>query len=533
MVSLAIGLGIYSYLILTLGLLGWLYRWPVFLVSLPFVIYLFFQLRKIFLKGLLKDLLRSFKDKIILFSVVVIFFQIFINFLGAISPELSFDALWYHLPSVKMYVANHRIIYIPGWLMWPANVTRLTEMFYTVALLFSNEIGAKLIHFTFGILSAKALFNLLKRYLSLRLSWLGVATFYTMLIVGWQSTTAYIDLSRTFFEIITLDLFLQWNSSRKDSLLWESAVLMGLTISTKIMAFSSLIAYMVILFFLLRRKGLGKIIAYCLITILTVSPWLVLSYVHTGNFLFPLFGNFSNPLSPGIVFTGLPWFLRDLPKFILYPWNATINPDDIISPVYLIFLPLVFLVIRKQITDHKIIGLYLILGLFFTPRASNRYLLPYLSGLTVLIFSLFDQKIFLLKKWQNIFLGIVIVGILFNTGSRLLATKKFFPYLAGKELKKEFLSKNLNFSFGDFYDVDGWFAKNIQKEDLVLIYDIHNLYYVDFPYIHESWAKKGTYFTHILVGDNKNLPEKFGKHLLLYQNKQTGVKVYTFGQTYQ
>ena len=89
--------------------------------------------------------------------------------------------------------------------MWPANLLGLTEMYYSAALLFSNEILAKLIHFTFGLLGLAALFGLLRRYLSLRFTFLGLLTFYTMLIVGWQSTTAYVDLARTFFEILTLN----------------------------------------------------------------------------------------------------------------------------------------------------------------------------------------------------------------------------------------------------------------------------------------------------------------------------------------
>jgi hypothetical protein len=95
------------------------------------------------------------------------------------------------------------------------------------------------------------------------------------------------------------------------------------------------------------------------------------------------------------------------------------------------------------------------------------------------------------------------------------------------------LAKNLNFAYGEFADVDGYFAKNIKKDDLVIVYGIHNLFYVDFPYIHESWAKPGTFFTHLLVGGNQNLPEKFGKRLLIYENPLTKVKLYLYGEKYQ
>ena len=529
MVVLAISLGIYAYLILALGLLGWLYKIPVLMISLPFILFWLFQLKKV--KFNYSNWIKEIsKDKLAGLLLVLLGIQVIINFLGAISPELSFDALWYHLPSVKMYVENHRIFYIPGWLMWPANLTRLTEMYYTVSQLFGNEIWAKLIHFSFGIFSVIALFNLLKRYFSLKICLLGIATFYTMLIVGWQSTTAYIDLSRTFFEILALDMFLQWYNSKKDSLLRESAVLLGLVISTKIMAFSSLIAFVIILFFLLKKERIRKILIFGLLSILIVSPWLILSFIHTGNPLFPLFGNLKNPASPGIPINGLPWFITEIPHLFLYPWKATIMPDDIISPVYLILLPLVLLTIWKQKIDFKIMGFYILLGLIFSPRNSNRYLLPYLPALTLVILSVFNLEYFKTKKWQRLFIAIIIFGILVNLGSRILATKKFVPYLSKSETKAEFLTHNLNFGFGDFYDTDNWFRDNIQKDHLVLIYDIHNLFYVDFPYVHESWAKPGTYITHILVGNNQKLPEKFGKRILLYRNYKTGVRLYLYGE---
>lgn len=529
MVDLAIGLGLYGYVILAMGLLGWLYKIPVFIVSLPFIFFLFYKLRKNFKFNYGNWRKEISKDRLVGFLVIILGIQVAINFLGAISPELSFDALWYHLTSVKIYVTAHQIVYIPGGLMWPANLTRLTEMYYAVALLFGDEIWAKIIHFSFGLLSVIALFNLLKKYFSLRICFLGIVTFYTMLIVGWQSTTAYIDLSRTFFEILAIDLFLQWYNSKKDLLLWESAVLLGLAISTKIMAFSSLVGFTAVLFFLLRTDKIKKTLIFTTISFLIVFPWLFLSFIHTGNPFFPLFGNIADSLNPGITGSTNLWFIKELPSFLIFPWMATIKPDDIISPVYLIFLPLVLLTIRKQNTDFKIACLIILVSLTMSPRNSTRYLLPYLPALTLVTLSVFNLDIFKEKRWQKLLIAVIIFGALINLGSRILATKKFVPYLTGKESKSEFLTKNLNFSFGDFYDTDGWFKKNIRKEDLVLIYNLHNLYYADFPFVHESWAKPGTFFTHILVGDNKPLPEKFGTHLLIYHNEITRLSVYVFG----
>jgi 4-amino-4-deoxy-L-arabinose transferase-like glycosyltransferase len=463
---------------------------------------------------------------------LLLLIQVLINFLGALSPELSFDALWYHLTPPKLYVQYQQIFHLPGWLLSVSSLPRLTEMFYTAALTFGNEIWAKLIHFLFGLGCLWALFNLLKRYFSVRITLLGVLTFYTMLIVGWQSTVAYVDLTWTFFEILALDSFLRWYEEKKESFLNQSAILMGLAIATKILAFASLFGYLVMILILRRRDWLKSCLKFGFLALLVVSPWLILSWVNVGNPFFPFLGS-PNDVRAVNVQPSTYWFVSKIVNFPFLLWQATFSPDDIISPIYLLFLPLVLLIIWKQKPSFKIVGLYCLLGSFLVPIESNRYLLPYLAALTLPLLTIFSYSWQKKKLLTNVFIIIIILSVLLNLGSRGLATQKFISYLLGQETKAEFLTKNLNFSFGDFYDVDGYFKDNIQPQDLVLIYGIHNLYYVDFPYVHESWAKPGTYFTHILVAGEERLPEKFGEPILQYQNPKTGVRLYLFGKEYQ
>jgi len=471
-------------------------------------------------------------DKLAIFIVSLLSLQVFINFLGAISPELSFDALWYHLTPPKLYVQYQQIFHLPGWLLSVSSLPRFTEMLYTAALTFGNEIWAKLIHFLFGLGCLFALFNLLKRYFSIRISLSGVLTFYTMLIIGWQSTTAYVDLAWTFFEILALDYFLRWYEERKESFLNHSAIFIGLAISSKILAFGSWLTFLFLIFVIRDKKWLRKMVKFALISLLVVSPWLVLSWINVGNPFFPLFGSPSDVQAINVS-PSANWIVSKIVNLPFLLWQATFSPDDIVSPVYLLFLPLVLFIIWKQKPSFKIAGLYCLLGSFLVPSQSNRYLLPYLAALTLPLLAIFDYPWKKKKLLFNVFTIIIIFSALVNLGSRGLATKKFLPYLLGQQTKAEFLTKNLNFSFGDFYDIDDFFKENIQPQDLVLIYGIHNLYYVDFPYVHESWAKPGTFFTHILVAGEESLPKKFGPLVLQYQNPKTGVKLYLFGDYYR
>jgi len=106
-----------------------------------------------------------------------------------------------------------------------------------------------------------------------------------------------------------------------------------------------------------------------------------------------------------------------------------------------------------------------------------------------------------------------------------VANAKFLPVILKTQSKETFLSENLNFNYGDFYDTDGFFKRNIKKDDVVLLYGFHNLYYVDFPFIHSTWVKKGDAFNYIATQDT-NLEERFKNWKMIYQNPKTKVKLY-------
>lgn len=527
MFELAIAIGIYSYLILILGLLGKLYFFPIAIVSVIFWgVFIIVKIRK-GIKVEWGSLKKFFENKFILFLLVILFIQGIINLIGALGPELSFDALWYHLTLAKLYLREHRVFYLSGGLLYYSAMPRLGEMLYTAALIFKDEILAKLIHWLFGILSVIALFKLLRRYLDKRLSFLGTAIFYTLLVVGWQSTTAYVDLTRTFFELLALTYFLRW-LKEKGSWLWKSGLMMGLSLCTKHLGLESLVIFL-FLIFVFSRDRLRNSLRFLGISLGIVLPWYLLAFFNTGNPLYPLFSGWFEVHQIG------DWggfFQSHNPLlFLASLWQATFHLDNLLSPVFLILSPLILVKIWQQDRFTKIAALYFLLGYifwFFSPPSSARYLLPFIPALILVCVKVLASS---KKAIQKMAIGAIVLACILNLGSRMIATQKFLPVVLGKQTKDEFLSQRLNFDYGDFYDVDNYFKENIKKEDLVLIYNIHNLYYVDFPFVHESWAKPGTFFIHILVKE-MDLPERFGSLELLYENKKTKVKLYRYGDFY-
>jgi len=532
MFFLAFLIGIYSYSILFLGLINKLDKVYIGLITIIFLLTALFLLIKKINKRMKRQFYKNFiQDKLSLITFSLIIVGVLINFIGALGSELSFDALWYHLTLPKLYLEKGRIFFIPGGLLYYSSFPQLTEMIYLACLIFKGEILAKLVHFSFGIGCLFALFKLLKKY-SNGLALMGCLFFYSQLAVGWLSTTAYIDLARAFFEILSLVYFIKWLNNNSNSNLIKVGVLTGLAIATKLLAIFSFISYIILIFLCSRQKRYKNLIIYLFSSILIPLPWIILSIVNAKNPLYPLFTNwFFITQSQGLSL--LVWLKSRIGLNIIKVILATaFTKGDILSPLILITLPIIFFKIRLIVNSKytKIVGLFFIINFFFfylTPLNYNRFLLPYLAAyiyVLTFVLSKFKSEDNNIKK---IFFLSLILTVIINFSVRSLMNKKYLPVILAKQTKQEFLDQNLNFPAGNFYDVDGWFSNNIKPEDRVLIIGTHNLYYIDFPFDHISWAKNGTYFSHVLV-QNQQFPANFAKIPLVYKNSKTGIEVFNF-----
>lgn len=528
----ALLIGIYTYVIFFMGLGGLLYKEAVIGVTVVFWLLVIWYYRKGLLKCF-KKILNQVQDeknkKLLLFFGFLLGLQAGVNLIGALGPELAFDALWYHLTLPKLWLQNHSIEFIPGGLLYYSAMPKLAETLYVAGLAFGNEIIVKVIHFSFGLLTCLALYNLSRKFLTPFFALLAVVIFYANLVVAWESITAYVDLVRTFFEVMALWAFMNWwESQRRKWLVW-SAVMLGLAITTKVLAVGSLVIFAAIMIGGIKGKrwiwGMRDVGLFVLISLVVPMPWLIFSYVTTGNPVYPFFSAIY-PIAP--VSFSILGFFRDV-------WNMFMYSSDPISPIYMMLLPLIVWIFwrTRRIREIRVIAIYSLLAVivwYFTPRTGGgRFLLPYLPAFSLLCAAVVSE-VLQNKKYYGVFLGkfllVTIISIsIISVGYRFVANSKYLPVIFGQQTKEEFLSKNLNFSFGDFYDTDGYFKENIKPTDTVLLYGFHNLYYVNFPFIDSSWVKEGDKFNYIAT-QNTDLPPEFYDWILIYENEQTMVKLY-------
>ena len=399
MFVLAVSLAILSYTLMGLGLLGILSNETILIVAIIYLSTspLWFPSPKLG-EG-------TKRRGIFLFGILLI--QALINLIGALGPELGFDALWYHTTIPKIWLANHKITFLGGDYYY-SGLPKLIDMLYVYP-------GAQLIHFSFGILTLLVIYKLARKYLDSFGALLACIIFYSNLAVGWQSITAYIDLGRTFFEILALYLFVN-----KKYL--QTAVVLGLAISTKILALGSVGIFLF----------LGLPIAYCLVPFLIVSPWLIFNYLSTGNPIYPIFSGYQ------------------------IDWNFSINIlrlADPINPIYVMVLPFLItppfppLKLRggTEEGDIRTLIIYCVLSFivwFLTPHTGGgRFLMPYLPAWSILVAIVTEQQSD--KVTKKFLIIMIIILALVSIGYRGIANAKYIPYLLGSQTRREFLDKYL------------------------------------------------------------------------------------------
>jgi hypothetical protein len=520
MLKLAVLFGVLSYLILALGILNILYPSLVLTVLLIWLMFLAFLFKKQIRSFSFKNFRKVNTDKKDRFLFAILFVLVLINLIGVFGPETSFDSLWYHLTIPKIFILHHSVYFISGNLFYYSLMPKLTEMLYIIPLILGNEIGAKILQFIFGILILYVLYKISRFYLSHRLSLLSVIVFYSNLVVSWLTISSYIDMTRTFYEVIAFLYFLIYIKTSRNIYFYLSAVLLGFAICTKYFSIESIAIFCLLIFFIPRITFFEKVKKSFLFVLVSISvslPWFLISFFYTKNPFYPLFTvisssqyslSFLNPVS-----------------FIKYFINIFLFASDPINPVYFIFLPIIILNFKKIFLKYRFVTVYSIGAIivwYITPHdGGSRFLIPFLPVLSVLaLLSLSLIKGDLKKK---ILIYAIILVSISTIAYRSLANFKYVPVELGFETKSDFLMKNLNFSFGDFYDENGEIKKIVNSKKVLLL-GMHNLYYVDFPFTLSEWkdAKSAKY----MLVQGGVLNEKYSSRKAIYKNDKTHVTLY-------
>lgn len=350
----------------------------------------------------------SWFDRILLF---ILFLYAATAFIWALSPEIFFDSLVYHLGVPNYYLREGRVAAISSNIC--SGFPLLVQMLYTAGLIISDDILAKLLHFSIGLLLAGTMFSAVRRYVSATAGLLAVVIFFSMPMVVLNLATTGMDVASCWFTLLAayaLILFSAREERREprifDRTLLLAGIFAGLACGTKYQALFTVLAGFGVLayrHFASAERGdtglaLKQALFFGVAAGLVFSPWPLKNIFFHGNPLYPFFGKIfggqqvdpvkwsillSDGFSRDLSVTFSNW--NNLLQFIFHPWYLNfvgMSNADFIGPFILMCLPFLFLFrLKKQAFRHMAVFTVVMWLLWCLSTSMPRF---FLQGLTVL-----------------------------------------------------------------------------------------------------------------------------------------------------
>jgi hypothetical protein len=244
---------------------------------------------------------RSLVDKALPIALFVLAAGslLYMLFVHALVPPHEWDEISYHMALPKIYVASHRIVYVPYIVHsnWPMN----TEMVFTLGLLMGSEMTAHLLTWWMTAWAAWGLYAIGRRFLSRRVGLLAATLYLTVPLIKRLSGTGLIDVSLVFYATAAALSYAHYCRAR--GLAWAglAGLFCGFSAGSKLMgAGTALIVGLLIALDALHKPRLdvrrmsGRLALFGALGLLMVVPWYARSYAFTGNPLWPfMYGVFG------------------------------------------------------------------------------------------------------------------------------------------------------------------------------------------------------------------------------------------------
>ena len=504
-------MAVWAYITFFFGMVGLLYK-QTLVLTLFFLSVIFIKdVKNMIMASLnfiketnIKKSMKNFKLRFDFFSILMYLLLLFIllDFIISFVPPRGFDILTYHLAVPKAYIAAHKIVYMPSLLF--SNFPMLVDMMYLNGLLLKNAILPNLFSYGLGLTFLLAVYSFCKKFFNKKIAILSSLIFYSFPIIIQSTSTAHVDIQLALFVFLSIyGLFLYFDS-QKSSWLLLSAIFAGLTISSKITGILGVVGILVLLGFYLFLRFLKKKVSFqavffklaifCLIIFLIFAPWLLKTYVHTGNPVWPLFNDF---------FDGKYWDAKhqenyaservlkrelSLVNYLRLPWDihtltgsdiGNIDADDHVGPFFLAFLPLYFLLRRKnKIINWSFFLLFVYITIWFFISGIFRHILfsvPFIAIISSYVF----MELYKNKFLSKILRILLILTLCFNLLVLIGTHYRGVPVLVGLQNEDEYYSKYT----GAIYDASKFINSNLPEDSRILLFRDNRGYFLEREYV--------------------------------------------------
>lgn len=533
-----LGYGIMAHLVFVLGITRALYPVSVYPLLVPGLLALYYRRQDLrnSVARLLKDITRIFAPPFTLAGLTCLLFIIFFILLDlsvALTPPISKDGLIYHLVGPKIFMQNHDIGFVSG--NFYTNFPFTIEMLFTAGMMLKGPVIAKLIHFSFGLLTLVTILQWTTARSSVSTGLLAGAVYYTLPLVASLSGWAYIDLALAFYVLLMILALLHWEAFHHKGFLALAGVCGGIAMGTKYSGiFMVLLTILGTLLFFIKENRMGtRAVRVFLIAAVIASPWYIKNWILTGNptypFLYALFGGREWSQQMAEMYAMFLSFVGSGPGFLNYlrlPWDICFvggdgrpDFDGFIGPIFLV-VPILWIAVRPKASDMKLMLfsslLYFILWGMLIQQL--RFLIPVFPLLSIILALLIHKTD---KAWlwtRRCILSFCLFTLALNSYFHLdyIGTLSPHKYLTGIQSEEEFLRSHLS-----SYTAIDYINRHLTDRDKVLFVFLGNgLYYCKRPYLYDPVFEANTFMDAVKAGTSPReiwiyLRQKGVTHILI------------------
>jgi hypothetical protein len=512
-----IGYGAIAYLIFILGVLQILYPSLAYLVLILGLLAVYLKRRdagrsvgRLFTSITHNAALLPVRTATTVWLAFILLF-VFLNLTTALTPPISKDALIYHLVGPQRFIQDHGIGFISG--NFYTNFPFTTEMLFTMGMLLKGPILAKLIHFSFGLLTLVAIFHWTAAKSSVSTGLLSAALYYTLPLIAKLSGWAYVDLSLAFFVLVMTTAFLDWNESKNGGLVALAGMFGGLAMGIK---YSGVVMVLIIVLgavLFLRGKGISRdsrtgvtAIRVLVIAIVVASPWYAKNWILTGNpvypFLYSLFGGREWSQEMAKIYALFLSFVGSGPGILNYlrlPWDVCFvggagrpDFDGYIGPIFLL-VPILSMAVRPKLAEIRLMlffsGVYFVVWGLLVQQL--RFLIPILPMLCIVLALLIHKSRATWRITRLCVLSFCILTMIMNAYLHIDRIRRIAPlkYIVGMQSEAEFLRFHL-----DSYPAIDYINHHLTDQDKVLFVFLGDgPYYCKRPYVYDPVFEANTF----------------------------------------
>lgn len=282
--SIGLGLGAIAYLVLAIGLLGYLRTLPV-VIACCILAALCWRGFAVSLRDLPPARLPGRPSPWAIVTGCILIALTIIAAIDAFVPPAAheWDALSYHLAAPKVYLQHQRIVFLPT--DHHSNFPFLIQMLFTLGLMLNGYALADLLHLTTAALTVILLLVVGARRSGPVAGRIAALAFATSPIVVWEAGAAYIDLGFTFYTFLAVAALLDYRDARQPAWAALAGIAMGLALGVKAIALAP--CFLAGLLLAAERTPLKHLMRYALAALIVGCPFYVKSWVQTGNPVYP------------------------------------------------------------------------------------------------------------------------------------------------------------------------------------------------------------------------------------------------------